>query len=290
MHALANSSRERDPQARPIAGLANRSRQATFLCYHSISDGGPPFLSLSPELFEHQLARMRRDRLAGGGLQALGDLAEGRRPSRPQVFLTFDDGYLDNHETAAPLLVEYGFRAMVFVLPPYVDSGGGFDWPEVAERRRAHPEIMRSMSWPMVEALAESGIEIGSHGCHHPHLPDLDDDRLREELWSSRERIRARLGRCDVLAYPFGEWDERVAAAAAAAGYSYAFSLPANGEREGTALAIPRINVDQRDRGVRFAAKLSPLGRRAYLSRSVALVRQARRRRVASAPPAQTRS
>ncbi len=289
MHAVPRSG-AREPHARPLAGLANRSRQATFLGYHSISDGGPPFLSLPPETFERQLATMRRHRLAGGGVEALGDLAEGRRPARPQVFLTFDDGYLDNHDTAAPLLAEYGFRAMVFVLPPYVDSAGGFDWPEIAERRRAHPDVMRSMSWPMVEALAEGGIEIGSHGCRHPHLPDLDDERLREELWSSRERIRARLGRCDVLAYPFGEWDERVAAAAAAAGYSYAFSLPAKGEREGTALAIPRINIDQRDRGVRFAAKLSPLGRRAYLSRSAALVRTARRQRAGSAPAAQAGS
>lgn len=290
MYAVPMTLGDREPQALPLAGLANRSRQATFLCYHSISDGGPPFLSLPPETFERQLATMRRHCLAGGGVEALDDLAGGRRLSRPHVFLTFDDGYVDNHATASPLLAEYGFRAMVFVLPPYVDSAGGFDWPELAERRRAHPDIMRSMSWPMVEALAEGGIEIGSHGCRHPHLPDLDDERLREELWSSRERIRARLGRCDVLAYPFGEWDERVAAAAAAAGYSYAFSLPAKGEREGTALAIPRINIDQRDRGVRFAVKLSPLGRRAYLSRSAALLRTVRRQRAASAPAAQAGS
>jgi len=286
MHALSITSGERDPQTRPLAGLANRSRQAAFLCYHSISDGGPPFLSLSPETFERQLAMMRRHGLAGGGVEALGDLAEGRRLSRPHVFLTFDDGYLDNHATAAPLLAEYGFRAMVFVLPPYVDSAGGFDWPELAERQRAHPGIMRSMGWPMVEALAERGIEIGSHGLSHPHLPDLDDERLRDELWSSRERIRSRLGRCDVLAYPFGECDERVAAAAAAAGYSYAFSLPSKGQREGTALSLPRINIDQRDGGLRFAVKLSPLGRRAYLSRGAATVRRVRRRRAGSPPAA----
>jgi len=269
-----------------VTGLANRSRHATFFCYHSISDGGPPFLSLSPETFERQLATMRRRGLGGGGVEALRELAEGRRPPRRQVFLTFDDGYLDNHETAAPLLAEYGFQAMVFVLPPYVDSAGAFDWPELAERQRAHPGIMRSMGWPMVEALAERGIEIGSHGLAHPHLPDLDDERLRDELWSSRERIRTRLGRCDVLAYPFGEWDERVAAAAADAGYSFAFSLPSQGQREGAALAIPRINIDQRDGGVRFAVKLSPLGRRAYLSGGAATVRRVRRRRAGSPPAA----
>jgi len=262
-----------------VAYLGNRSRHATFFCYHSISDGGPPFLSLPRETFERQLASMRRRGLVGGGTSALRDLAEGRRPPAPRVFLTFDDGYVDNHETAAPLLAEYGFTATVFVLPPFVDSTGHFEWPELVERRHAHPEIMRSMSWPMVEALAERGIEIGSHGLRHPHLPDLDDDDLREELWSSRDRIRDRLGRCDVLAYPFGEWDERVAAAASDAGYSYAFSLPSGAQRHATRLSIPRINIDQRDGGPRFAAKLSPLGRRTYLSAAAATVRRLRRER-----------
>jgi|GEM_PF-1105703 peptidoglycan/xylan/chitin deacetylase (PgdA/CDA1 family) len=279
MNTALTTSAGRDPEALSLASLGNRSRQAAFFCYHSISDGGPPFLSLSPETFERQLATMRRHGLTGGGIDALRDLAEGRRPPVAQVFLTFDDGYLDNHETAAPLLAEYGFRAMVFVLPPYVDSAGAFEWPELIERRRAHPEIMRSMSWAMVEALAERGIEIGSHGLRHPHLPDLDDEALREELWSSREQIRARLGRCDVLAYPFGEWDDRVAAAARDAGYAYAFSLPSEGQRYASPLTIPRINIDQRDRGPRFAAKLSPLGRRAYLSSAAATVRRLRRDR-----------
>jgi peptidoglycan/xylan/chitin deacetylase (PgdA/CDA1 family) len=265
-------------------GLDNRSRHAAFLCYHSISDAGPPFLSLPVETFERQLALLRRHGFASGDRDALRELADGHRPAAPLAFLTFDDGYADNHETAAPLLAEYGLTAMVFVLPPYVDGARPLDWPEVVERQRAHPGVMRSMSWPMVEALAEQGIEIGSHGLRHPHLSELDEEALREELWSSRERIRSRLGRCDVLAYPFGEWDERVAAAASDAGYSYAFSLPSGSERGRTSLAIPRINVDQRDTGLRFRLKLSGWGRRAYLSRAVAGVRSRRRRR--ARPPA----
>jgi peptidoglycan/xylan/chitin deacetylase (PgdA/CDA1 family) len=277
-HTAPSRSRPEGP-ARAV--LSNRSGRATFLCYHSIASEGPPFLSLTPETFERQLAEMRRRGLIGGGAQALRCLAAGRRPPAPLVFLTFDDGYLDNHHTAAPLLAEYGFTAMIFVLPPYVDVGGAFDWPELAERQRAHPQIMRSMNWEMVEELAEQGLEVGSHGLNHPHLTEIGDDQLRDELWSSRERIRSRLGRCDILAYPFGECDSRVAAAAAAAGYSFAFSLPADGQRRGTSLTIPRINVDGRDTGRRFALKLSPLGRRAYLSGPTAVLRRARRRLVA---------
>ncbi len=280
MRLLPTATESRPPRAELATRLlGNRSPQAAFFCYHSISDGGPSFLSVPLDTFERQLAAMRRHGLAGAGINALGDLAEGRRPPSPRVFLTFDDGYVDNHDTAAPMLAEYGFTATVFVLPPYVDSAVAFDWPEIRAWQQPHPEVMRSMSWPMIEALAERGIEIGSHGCRHPHLPDLDDEALREELWSSREQIRARLGRCDVLAYPFGEWDDRVAAAARDAGYAYAFSLPSEGQRYASPLTIPRINIDQRDRGPRFAAKLSPHGRRAYLSSAAATVRRLRRDR-----------
>jgi peptidoglycan/xylan/chitin deacetylase (PgdA/CDA1 family) len=280
MKLLPTATESRPPGAELATRLlGNRSPQAAFFCYHSISDGGPSFLSVPLDTFERQLAAMRRHGLAGAGTGALGDLAEGRRPPSPRVFLTFDDGYVDNHDTAAPMLAEYGFTATVFVLPPYVDSASAFDWPEIRAWQQTHPEVMRSMSWPMIEALAERGIEIGSHGCRHSHLPDLGDEALREELWSSREQIRARLGRCDVLAYPFGEWDDRAATAAADAGYSYAFSLPSAGQRHASPLSIPRINIDQRDRGPRFAAKLSPLGRRAYLSSVVGTVRRLRRDR-----------
>ena len=246
--------------------LGNRARDATFLCYHSITDGGPPFLSLPPETFERQLAGMRRRGFVGGDLAALAALVEGRRAIRRHVFLTFDDGYVDNHDAALPLLAAYGFPAIVFVLPSYVDRAARFDWPEVAQNAQAMPDIMRSLDWAMVDKMAERGIEFGSHTSSHPHLTQLGDEALREELWSSRERLRSRLGRCDVLAYPFGEWNRRVAAAAAEAGYSYALSLPAGSPGEASNLAIPRINVDYRDRAPRFAAKLSPLGRRVYLS------------------------
>jgi peptidoglycan/xylan/chitin deacetylase (PgdA/CDA1 family) len=67
--------------------------------------------------------------------------------------------------------------------------------------------------------MAAGRIEFGSHTNLHRHLPGLPDEELRQELLDSRRRIAERLGSCDCLAYPFGEWDERVADAARAAGY-----------------------------------------------------------------------
>ncbi|HET9707462.1 MAG TPA: polysaccharide deacetylase family protein [Gemmatimonadales bacterium] len=255
--------------------MRNRSRRAIFLCYHSVAAEGPRYLTLPPRLFERQLAELGRLGLRSGDLGALAAVAEGRR-IEPTAFLTFDDGFRDNYETVMPLLREYGHRAFVFVLPPLVDGGAPLLWPEVVHDVSRYPS-MRSVTWPMLEEMKDAGFEVGSHTLSHAHLPGLSDEALREELWDSRMRIRERLGRCETLAYPFGEWSQRVAAAAADCGYSYAFSLPTkSGQRHATPLSIPRINVDYRDSGFRFAAKLSSSGRRLYLS---AVARRASRRR-----------
>ena len=247
--------------------LRNRSRDAAILCYHSVAPDGPPFLSITPEVFESQLAALRRHGFRSGNLADLAAMAEGSGRSEGRlVFLTFDDGYLDNFTRALPLLREHGFGALVFLLPPCVDDGGAFGWPEVADERRAYPDVMRSLDWGMVEAMAEDGIEFGAHTLTHPHLPDLSDDELAHQLGDSRQRIADRLGACVSVAYPFGDWDERVAAAAASAGYTLAFTMPRGAQAAASAMSIPRVAIDHRDVGGRFRGKLSPQGRRLLLS------------------------
>lgn len=253
--------------------LRNRSSRATFLCYHSIAPEGPRYLTVTAELFERQLAQLRRRGIRSGGPTELAEIAAGGGV-RPSAFLTFDDGFRDNHTTAMPLLRQYGFGAFVFVLPPLLDAGLPLEWPEVAADQRRHPATMRSVDWSMLGEMKEAGFEVGSHTMTHPHLPALSGERLRDELSESRARIKQRLGSCDTLAYPFGEWSGETAAAAAECGYSFAFSLPTkSGQRDASPLSIPRINVDYRDGGRRFALKLATPGKRALLSPRLAAAR-----------------
>jgi peptidoglycan/xylan/chitin deacetylase (PgdA/CDA1 family) len=257
--------------------LRNRSRAATFLCYHSVAGEGPKYLTVSPQLFESHLDYFSGRGLQTGDLGTLEALAAGE-PVAPSVFLTFDDGFLDNYETVLPLLRERGMRAFVFVLPPLVDEGSPLVWPEVAadaERFAA----MRSVTWEMLEEMKEGGFEVGAHTLTHPHLPELDDEALEHELSESRQRVKVRLGSCDTLAYPFGEWSPRVEAAAKRCGYRFAFSLPTErGQRSADVLTIPRLNVDYRDSGRRLAAKLSPPARALYLSEATKAPRRVVRR------------
>jgi peptidoglycan/xylan/chitin deacetylase (PgdA/CDA1 family) len=259
--------------------LRGRTGRTVFLGYHSVSDDGPPYLSLTPRTFERQLEMLVRAGFRSGGQADLELLGVGRRPSAKRAFLTFDDGFLDTVTTAMPLMAERGFTGMAFVLPGHLRAGAPLDWPEVAGEAARRPSLMRSFDWTMAESLVEAGWEIGSHTMTHPRLPGLSDEALRQELLDSRQLIADRLGRCDLLAYPFGDWDDRVAEAAADAGYSFAFSLPFGHQLRSTRMSIPRVMVDDRDSSWRFRAKLSRAGRWALFSPLRPMARRALRRR-----------
>jgi peptidoglycan/xylan/chitin deacetylase (PgdA/CDA1 family) len=265
------------PQGRRRGLLRNRSGGATFLCYHSVADEGRPFTTIAPDTFERHLALLRKRGDRNGTLGELRLIARGDRPRGRHVFLTFDDGYVDNFTIALPLLRAYGFTAMIFILPPYVDSGAATNWSGLEDACARYPDVMRSMTWTMVEAMVEAGFEFGSHTLRHPHLPEVDDEVLMQELVDSRRRITERLGRCDALSYPYGEWSPRVASAAAAAGYSFAFSLPDEAQRGASSMSIPRMTIDHRDEARRFALKLTPTFRRLWFSPARAGFRWLRR-------------
>lgn len=270
-----------------MAGLLrNRSRGATFLCYHSIAEEGPRFLTVGAELFERQLDLLERRGIRTGGLAELESAAAGELEA-PTAFLTFDDGFVDNYETVLPILRERGLRAFVFVLPPLLDAEAALDWPEVADDQRRFPRTMRSVDWAMLEEMREGGFEVGSHTLTHPHLPTLGAERVRQELSDSRARIVERLGSCETLAYPFGSWSAEVAEAARDCGYKYAFTLPTEtGQRRADAHSIPRINVDYRDDERRFGSKLGPGGKSMYLSPVFAGMRRRSRRLRGTGPSA----
>jgi peptidoglycan/xylan/chitin deacetylase (PgdA/CDA1 family) len=239
---------------------------ALSLGYHAVAEEGPQYLSLRPSTFEAQLDVLARLGFRGGTRDDLWRLAEGGTLNGRRAFMTFDDGFADTFTTAMPMMAERGLTGMVFVLPGHLADAGPLAWPEVAGEARRRPELMTSMDWDMAGALAEAGWEIGSHTMSHPRLTILGEEELREELLDSRRLVAERLGRCETLSYPFGAWDDRVAAAAADAGYSFAFTLPLGAQMRARRLALPRLTIDDRDTPTRFRLKLTRAGRLALFS------------------------
>jgi peptidoglycan/xylan/chitin deacetylase (PgdA/CDA1 family) len=96
-----------------------------------------------------------------------------------------------------------------------------------------------------VAALASSGQEIGFHTLRHDPLPALDDTELGAALHDGREALERLVGgKIEIISYPHGKADPRVAAAARAAGYDYGFTgVPAAVTPADDPLMLPRIDV-----------------------------------------------
>lgn len=83
-----------------------------------------------------------------------------------------------------------------------------------------------SLSWEEVQRAQSWGVSFGSHSLTHPILSRLSDDALEREMQVSRATIESMTGtNCNLLAYPNGDHDDRVRAAAQRAGYRWAVTM-----------------------------------------------------------------
>jgi peptidoglycan/xylan/chitin deacetylase (PgdA/CDA1 family) len=221
--------------------------RALVLCYHAVSRSWPDELAVPADVLVQQVRTLLRRGFEPG---TLDDALAGRRI----VHVTFDDAY-ENVGQVLPELLQLALPVTIFACSAFAEDGRPFAVPELAERTRANQDEVRTMSWEQLRASASVGAEIGSHTVSHPHLTRLGDAELRCELADSKERIEDELRRpCRFLAYPYGEQDSRVRAAARSAGYEGAFALRARG---GDRHAMPRVDIYRSDGRLRFGLKAS---------------------------------
>jgi len=175
-----------------------------ILTYHSLDPSGSP-ISVSPTDFRRQVEWLASGRVRVVPLPDLLRLP----PTAHAVALTFDDGFANFAEVAAPLLRDYSLPATLFVVAGHV--GGTNAWGG-----RPDPRVptLPLLGWADLGRLAEQGVRLGGHTRSHPHLTRVGPEALREELAGATETILAETGRRpEEFAYPFGDVNPAVAEA-----------------------------------------------------------------------------
>jgi peptidoglycan/xylan/chitin deacetylase (PgdA/CDA1 family) len=242
-----------------MATVRNRRQATLILCYHAVSAGWPDATAVTPTQLERQLSFLQARGFVGATFsEALGD-----PPASKTLAVTFDDGYRSVMERAFPILHRLGIPGTVFVPSAYANSPGPRFWAGTGRERwfgGPHEAELTGLSWQELQHLMAAGWEVGSHSRSHPHLTELDDKALEEELHGSREECERGTGRpCLSLSYPYGDLDERVIRAASEAGYRSGASLPRKFPRTPTPLVWPRVGIYRPDGWLRFRIKTSPL-------------------------------
>jgi peptidoglycan/xylan/chitin deacetylase (PgdA/CDA1 family) len=175
-----------------------------ILMYHSISNETEtvhPYFQThtSPAVFEAQIRYLKENNYKVISLEeALIQMQNGESKTRKMVVITFDDGFLDFYNQAAPIILHYGFTASVFLPTAFImDKVNAF-------------KGIDCLTWSQVRELILKGFDFGSHTMTHPQLYDLNIKKIAEELQHSKARIEAETGR-DVLSfsYPYAFPDKR---------------------------------------------------------------------------------
>jgi len=220
-----------------------------ILSYHKISSRLEIGLNtLPPARFRQQMIYLKEQ-----GFQTITfrDILDRNIPPHPLI-ITFDDGYASVYQQALPVLQEFGFRAVIFIITDYIGKTNTWD-ANLLSIKFFH------LDGSQVKALAEAGMEIGSHGVSHRALTYLPPEQLENELRCSREKLATLVSKEIItFAYPFGIQNPAVQKAVQQTGYSFACVNIRGAGRKANRYCLPRIPVYRTDSRYSFKQKCHP--------------------------------
>ena len=107
------------------------------------------------------------------------------------VTFDFDDGLSSVYQNAIPILNKAGFKSSQFIITQKLGTPG-------------------FMTVAQVQAMKNGGHEIAAHTRTHPHLPELSQQQMQNEIIGSANDLEGMGFTIDSFAYPYGEYNDVV--------------------------------------------------------------------------------
>jgi len=157
-----------------------------ILLYHRIET--PPFPNeyyVTPEDFRAQMQALKDWNYTPIPISLLVQAINQGAPLPPRpIVISFDDGDISVYNAAFPIMQEFGFVGINYIVSNRLSTAGYMNPEQLAE-------------------LAAAGWEVGSHSINHANL--LEDPNPRLQLEKSRHDLEAALNvPVKTFAWPFG--------------------------------------------------------------------------------------
>ena len=221
--ASASTEAETTPTNKPANGpVADAATilarpQIPILCYHQIRDWrGSDSKGAKDYIIPVATFREEMQMLADSGYhtilpdQLYAYLTTGASLPKKPVMLTFDDGDLDQYETALPILEKHGFKGAFFIMTVAIGRHGKQPY----------------MDKDQIKALSDKGHTIGAHTWDHHNVKKYQGDDWKIQVEEPKAKLEAIIGKpVTYFAYPFGLWSPQVLPEIKKRGYTAAFTL-----------------------------------------------------------------
>jgi peptidoglycan/xylan/chitin deacetylase (PgdA/CDA1 family) len=179
--------------------LYSPSTKLRILEYHSISTNGfEDQITISKEKIIEQFEYLKKNNYTTLWMSEVDEAKNQKQKLVPKtVVLTFDDGFLDNYTELFPLLQQYNFKAVCFMVLGRI--GQDVDW-----NGKYVNENMKLMNKQQLLEIG-SHIELGYHTFKHDNYADLTLDEIEKDLQLCQEIIKKEdLTVFPALAYTYG--------------------------------------------------------------------------------------
>jgi peptidoglycan/xylan/chitin deacetylase (PgdA/CDA1 family) len=224
-----------------------------ILLYHRFGPVVADSMTVTTAVFESHLNDLKENGYTVIPLRHLVNYHVGRGTPPPparSVVIVADDGHKTVYTEMLPVVKRYRIPVTLFVYPSAISNAS------------------YAMTWDQLRELKKTGMfEFQSHSYWHPNFkqdrkrlsPKEYEKSVDMQLRRSRERLEKELDvKIDMLAWPFGIYDDELIAKASKSGYTAAFTI----ERRPVSLSdhiatLPRYLMADVDRGKRFKAVLT---------------------------------
>ncbi|MDH4230523.1 MAG: polysaccharide deacetylase family protein [Nitrospirota bacterium] len=234
------------------AGAKNKqestpSIHVPILLYHRFGASAADSMTVTTPAFESHLIYLRQNGYTVIPLRQLVNYYLGKGPVPPQksVVIVVDDGHKTVYSDMLPLVKKYRVPVTLFLYPSAISNAS------------------YAMTWEQIRELKKTGLfDLQGHTYWHPNfkkeqkkLGPADYQKFVDmQLRKSKDRLAKELGiSVDMLAWPFGIYDDWLTAKAAEAGYTAAFTIERrHADGSDKAMRLPRYLLSNADKGKVF--------------------------------------
>lgn len=211
------------------------------LTYHCLTDDvalakSDP-LYVSTRKFEQDLNYLKKN----GYTTIFAKNMDKPLPQKP-VVITFDDGYQNNAAFGYPLLKQYEMKATIFIIASVMGSDRKLTWQEARFLADSGVIDIQSHTYDL-HRLNADGTALMEQGLHETEKEYRE--RLNADINKTNERFDQYLGyRPQVLAYPYGAYNDINEKVLNEAGYLVTFSSENRlGKKNDSFYLFPRIEI-----------------------------------------------
>ncbi len=205
----------------PASGETQHSSgtRVPILLYHRFGPVVADSMTITTSTFESHLQYLKNHGYTVIPLRQLVDYCLGKRPSLSSrsLAIAVDDGHQSVYTDMFPLVKKYNIPVTLFLYPSAISNAS------------------YAMTWNQLREIKESGLfDFQSHTFWHPNFkverkrlnPGEYEGFVERQLKKSRERLQREFDvKVDMLAWPFGIYDEWLLRKLSEMGYVAGFTM-----------------------------------------------------------------